>query len=150
MGLPFLSRGNFWCYESTTVFCAFIFICLFETMVRKNTWIRTTSVTVMVIFSKLLLWKLLDHDFFLNNYETPWQNGILETFHSWRFYGNGSTYVLFISWLSINTQKLKKLPGKFSFAQKTKPVLRRTLNQNKIGHLTYCCMLLFCSNKLSF
>ena len=101
-------------------------------------------------FSKLLLWKLLDRDFFLNNYETPWQNGILETFHSWRFYGNGSTYVLFISWLSINTQKLKKLSGKFSFAQKTKPVLRRTLNQNKIGHLTYCCMLLFCSNKLSF
>ena len=36
------------------------YFCL-EPTVRKNTWMRTTSITVMVIFSKVAFWKLLDH-----------------------------------------------------------------------------------------
>ena len=45
--------------ESVIVFRIFIFIFLcLETTARKNTWMRTTFVTLMVIFSKVLFWNL--------------------------------------------------------------------------------------------
>ena len=40
----------------------YFYFCLRPT-VRKYTWMRLTSVTVMVIFSKLSFWKLLDHNY---------------------------------------------------------------------------------------
>ena len=40
----------------------YFYFCLRPT-VRKYTWMRLTSVTVMVIFSKLSFWKLLDHSY---------------------------------------------------------------------------------------
>ena len=45
----------------------------------NDTWMRTTSVTVMVFFSKLAFWKLLDHSYvlcpksLLSNYGAYWQ-----------------------------------------------------------------------------
>ena len=46
------------------VFCVFIFFFLaFEATLGKDTWIRATSATAMVIFSKVLFRKLLDHSY---------------------------------------------------------------------------------------
>ena len=62
----------------------FIYFCL-EPTVWKNTWMRTTSAIVMVIFSKLLLWKLLDHSYVQSSFWTtlrPIDNGIWETLYS--------------------------------------------------------------------
>ena len=48
------------------VFCVFIFIFIFfclEPTLGKDTWMRVTSATAIVIFSKVLFRKLLDHSF---------------------------------------------------------------------------------------
>ena len=56
MGLSFSSRANFEWHEGAMIFLVSIFIFLsLELTVRKNTWIRTTFVTVMVIFMKVPL-----------------------------------------------------------------------------------------------
>ena len=60
-------------YEDAIVLRVFIFIFLFRTSVKKGTWIRTTSVTVMVIFSKSFLVSYLItamSRFLLNNYDS--------------------------------------------------------------------------------
>ena len=49
-------------YEDHMVFCYCSYFCL-EPAVRKDTWMRTTSVTVMELFSKVAFWKLLDHSY---------------------------------------------------------------------------------------
>ena len=87
---------------------------------RKNTCMRTTSITVMVIFLKFLFWKLLHHSYvqvFFSIFTRDIHNGIWETLYSWRFYGNGSTYVLNISWLNITTQTLTEMARKLSFKE---------------------------------
>ena len=48
-------------YEDHMVLRVYYF-CL-EPTVTKDTWIRTTSITVMVIFLKVAFWKLLDHSY---------------------------------------------------------------------------------------
>ena len=48
-----------WC-EDALVFRAFVFIFLFRSNGKKKTWLRTILVTVMVIISKMTLWKLID------------------------------------------------------------------------------------------
>ena len=47
----------------------YYYLCL-EPTVRKDTWMRTTSVTVMVIFSKVAFWKLLDHSYVQSPFST--------------------------------------------------------------------------------
>ena len=42
--------------------CSFLFFCL-EPTLRKDTWMRVTSAAVMIIFSKVLFWKLHNHNF---------------------------------------------------------------------------------------
>ena len=51
-------------YEDAMVFHVFIFtiFCL-EQMLRKDTCMTTTSVTVTVIFLKVAFWKLLDRSY---------------------------------------------------------------------------------------
>ena len=54
---PILSRSDFsmiWRYNGipSAHFYLFIFLCL-EPMARKDTWMTTTSITVIVIFSKV-------------------------------------------------------------------------------------------------
>ena len=41
----------------------FFFVCLEVTLLGKDTWMRATSATAMVIFSKVLFRKLLDHSY---------------------------------------------------------------------------------------
>ena len=75
-----LSRANFWIVPWNSVF-SFLFFCL-EPRVKKNTWMRTIFVKVMVITLKVPLWKLLDQlwsKFFLNNYEWHWQRYLKDT-----------------------------------------------------------------------
>ena len=123
---------------------SFLFFCL-EPPVRKKTWMRTVSITVMVI-SKVLFWKLLDHSYvqsFFSAIMRHTDNDIWKTPHSWRFYGHGSTYVLFLSWANIIQQKSTEVSGKFRKirAYPSKNIAPR--------HFTYYCILLFLSNKPS-
>ena len=59
-----LSRSELWiawrCRGIPRVCC--YYFCL-EPTVRKDAWMRTTSVTVMAFFSKVAFWKLLDHSY---------------------------------------------------------------------------------------
>ena len=60
-----LSRSYLWMvwrwHGIPHVYC--YYFCLKLTL-RKGTWVRTTPVTVMVIFfSKVVFWKLLDHSY---------------------------------------------------------------------------------------
>ena len=119
---------------------SFLFFCL-EPMVKKNIWMRKISVKVMVIISKVLFWKLLDisknisdisyvQSTFLT-FTRHIDNGISKTPCSWRFYGNGSTYVLILLWMNIMKRKWAKVSRKLSVVQKPEPVLWR------IFHLLY-------------
>ena len=57
---------TFKCLEDVMVFRVFFFIFYFfclELMVRKDTWMITTTVTVVVIFSKVPFWKLPDRSY---------------------------------------------------------------------------------------
>ena len=57
-------------------------------------------------------------------------NDIWKTTDSWRFWERRSTYVLIITWVDIMKSKWVKVRGKLPFGQESKPVLRRTFNQN--------------------
>ena len=106
---------------------SFLFFCL-ETTVKKNTWMRTISITVMEIISNVLLWRLF-HISYVQSYFSTFarhiDNGIWKTPFSWRFYSNGSTYVPILNWLNITKLKWAKVPGRLSFAQKSESVLWR-------------------------
>ena len=114
---------------------SFFFFCL-EPMVKKNIWMRAISVTVMVIISKVLFWKLLDISKSISDIsyvQTTFltfirhiDNCISKTPCSWRFYGNGSTYILILPWVNIMKRKWAKLSRKLSVVQKPEPVLWRT------------------------
>ena len=110
----------------------FLFFCL-EATVKKNTWMRTISATVMVIDSEVRFWKLLDFSYVQSSFWTITRhidNGIWKIHYSWRFYGHGSTYILILSWINIMKWKWERVPCKLSVAQKSEPVLRRTLHWN--------------------
>ena len=48
----------------------FIFILFLELMVKKKTWMKAISVTVMVIISKVLFCKLFDHSYIQSSFST--------------------------------------------------------------------------------
>ena len=116
----------------------------FKPMVRKKTWMRTTFVTVMVIFSRMSLWKLLDHTYVQSSFSTVTRhicNGIWETLYSSRFYRmdqhmrnsilvlkipTKDTFNNFYSWLNTIKLKLAKARRKWSVPQRSKPVPWRT------------------------
>ena len=61
---------TFECYEDVMVFVfSFLFFCLEPTLV-KGTWMRATSSTLMLIFLKVLFWKLLDHNYIQSFFST--------------------------------------------------------------------------------
>ena len=115
----------------------FYFFCL-EPMVKKNIWMRTISVTIMVIISKVLFWVLLDIS--KNISDTSYVQstfltfiwhidiGISKTPCSWRFYGYGSICVLILPWVNIMKRKWANASRKLSAVQKPEPVLWRTFH----------------------
>ena len=101
------------------------FFCFFflEWTVRKDIWMRTTSVTVIVIFWKrhseryliIAMFKVCSQQLRVIS-TTEFRKAP----YSWRFVRHGLTYVLILSWANMN-QNSKKLPGKLSVAQKFQP-----------------------------
>ena len=51
-------------------FLVFISIFCLETTVRENNWLRTTSVTAMVIFFESVILKVLDHSYVQSSFST--------------------------------------------------------------------------------
>ena len=57
-------------YEDVIIFLAFIFIFCSEQTVRKDNCMRTIFIAVMVIFSKVLFWKILDNSYHKSSFST--------------------------------------------------------------------------------
>lgn len=139
-------------YENVMIF---IFLFFVEPTVRKDTWMRMISVTVLVTFSKVLFSKILDHSHALSSVSTITRHidkcilkGTLQLkiLRTW-------LYILAYSFIktsaSIIKQKWTKVPGKLSVVLKSKPALQRTLCRN-IWHFIYFYTPFFLSNKNSF
>ena len=118
-----LSRADFWNGMKVlwySVF-SFLFFCL-EPTVKKNTWMRTTSFTITVIFLKVPLGKLLNHSHVLTFFSTITMhihNGIWKTPYSRRLYRHRSTYAIILISVKIMKQKSTKVIEKLSVAQKS-------------------------------
>lgn len=134
----------------------FLFFCL-ELTVRKNAWMKATSVTVMVSFSKVPFWKFLDHSyskFFLNNNKAHWQRDLrdilqLKIMRKWiRISANRSwinicakhTVNKILSWLRMMKQKLTE---KLQYSE-----VHCTKIEDDTS--TYYCMLLSSQTNLVF
>ena len=73
-----LSRSDLWmvwrCHGITRVYCYYFYL---EPTVRKDTWMRTASVTVMVTFFESgilkITWSQLCSEYLLKKYEAHWQ-----------------------------------------------------------------------------
>ena len=57
-------------YEDVIIFLAFIFTFCSEQTVRKDNCMRTIFIAVMVIFSKVLFWKILDNSYHKSSFST--------------------------------------------------------------------------------
>ena len=139
------------------VFCPFIFIFIFILLLfRRNVrtrLIRATSATVMVIFSKVLLRKLLYHSYVKVSFrelldtlsilkDTLW----LKILWTWIKISANS----FIKTL-VNNMKRKTTKVSWTLSltkKKCDPALQRTLYQNR--YFTCCYTFLFLSSKPSF
>ena len=134
-------------YSVFLFFYLFIYFCL-EATIKRNTWMRTISVTVMVIISKVLFWKLLDinyvqlySNFFLNNYEAHWQPHFKDTLQM----------KILRTWINIHANSFL---GKYQEIIMDEHALG-IINCTKIrvfslksiapGHFTYYCI--FCVSK---
>ena len=131
-----LSRSEFgivWRCHGISRVCRYYF-CL-EPTVRKDAWMRTTSVTVMVFFSKVPFWKLLDHSYVQSSFpinmrhikDSILKDTLIKIFRTWINLRATS----FIK-TSVNMkQKSMTVPRKRSVAQKSKCALRKTLDLSR-------------------
>ena len=143
-----LSRSDLWivwrCHGIPRVCC--YYFCL-EPTVRKDAWMRTTSVNVMAFFSKVAFWKLLDHSYVQSSFQIitrhiensilkdTLQLNILRTWIKLRAKSFIKT--------SVNMkQKSMKVPGKRSVAQKSKCAFRRLFPLSK-SRFTYFIRFFF-------
>ena len=140
-----LSRSDLWkvwrCHGILRVCC--YYFCL-EPTVRKDAWMRTTSVTVMAFFSKVAFWKLLDHSYVQSSFPIIMrniENSILK---------DTLQLNIFRTWINLRAtsfiktsvnmkQKSMTVPRKRSVAQKSKCALRRTLNLNRPRFTYFIC-----------
>ena len=90
-----LSRSELWIvwrWHGISHACCYFYL---EPTVRKDAWMRTTSVTVMAFFSKVAFWKLLDHSYSQSSFTIDTrhiENSFWKIPCSWIFSGHGSTY----------------------------------------------------------
>ena len=125
-----LSRSEFgivWRCHGILRVCCYYF-CL-EPTVRKDAWMRTTSVTVMVFFSKVPFWKLLDHSYVQSSFPINTRhikNSILKDTLMDQLTRN-----IFHQDFGKHETKSKTVPRKRSAAQKSKCALRRTLKLSR-------------------
>ena len=132
-----LSRSDLWivwrCHGIPRVCC--YYFCL-ELTVRKDAWMRMTSVTFMAFFWKKAFWKLLDHSYVRSSFQiitTHIENSVLiytlQLNILWTWINLRATF--FIK-TSVNMkQKSMTVPRKSSVAQKSKCALRRALNLSR-------------------
>ena len=79
-----------------------------------------TIVAVMVITSEVLeSYLILAVQSYFSTFTRHFGNGVWKASCSWRFYGNGSTCVLILSWVNIIKRNWAKVPGKLSVVQKS-------------------------------
>ena len=132
-----LSRSDLWmvwrCHGTPRVCC--YYFCL-EPTLRKDGWMRTTSVTVMAFSSKVAFWKLLDRSNIQSSFPIITrhiENSILK---------DTLQLNIFRTWINLRAtsfiktsvnmkQKSMTMPRKRSVAQKPKCALRRTLNLSR-------------------
>ena len=125
----------------------FFIFCL-EATVKKNTWMRTISVTVMIIISKVLFWKLLDFSYVQLSFSTTMRhidNGIWKIFYSWR-----------LTWINIQANsflgkyhEMKMGEGGMEIISCTK-IRVYSLKNIAPGHFTYYRIVLCLSNNGAF
>ena len=143
-----LSRSDLWivwrCHGILRVYC--YYSCL-EPTVRKDTWMRTTSVTVMIFSSKVVFSKLLYHSYVKSSFSiitVHIENSILK---------DTIQLNIFRTWINLRTksfmkssvnmkQKSMKVPGKRSVAQKSKCAFRRLFPLSK-SRFTYFIRFFF-------
>ena len=106
-------------------------ILLFRSNGKNNTWMRTIFVTVMVIISKVSFWKLLDTSYFQSSQQLWGTTTAFERHLTFEDFTdmNQQSYVLILSWIKNMKQKWAKKSWKLLVAQKSEPVLWRTLHQ---------------------
>ena len=114
------------------VYC--YYFCL-EPTVRKDAWMRTTSVTVMAFFSSGILkvtWSQLCSKFLPNNYEAHWKQHF-ERYPTVEYFPDMDqlTRNIFHQDFGKHKTKINDSASKRSFAQKSKCTLRRALNLSR-------------------
>ena len=124
------------------VFLVFIFIFCLESTLGKDTWMTAASVTVMVIFSKMLFWKLLDHNY-IQSYVSAIARYIdksilkdtlkLTILRTW-IKIRANSFIK--TWVNIKRKSTKVL-WKLSLAEKYDSVLQTTLHQRR-WYFAYC------------
>ena len=131
-----LSRSELWivwkCHGIPRVCC--YYFCL-EPTVRKDAWMRKTSVTVMAFFSKVSFWKLLDHSYVQSSFpintrhikDSILKDTLIKIFRTW-INLHATSFIK----TSVNMKKKSKtVPRKRSAAQKSKCALWRTLKLSR-------------------
>ena len=126
--------GIVWRCHGIPRVCCYYF-CL-EPTVRKDAWMRTTSVTVMAFFSKVAFWKLLDHSYVQSSFPINTrhiENSILKEYPTVKYFPDIDqlTRNIFHQDFGKHEKKSKIVPRKRSAAQKSKYALRRTLNLSR-------------------
>ena len=137
------------------VFCVFIFIFCLEPTLGKDTWMRASSATVMVFFSKLPFWKLLDHNYVqtsCSRIARHIEKSILQEIPQLKILWTwiklcANTFIK--TWANIMKRKSTKVPWKLSLTKKHDPARQRTFYQSR-WYFIYYYKLLFLSNKPSF
>ena len=133
-----LSRSELWIvwrWHGISHACCYYFY--LEPMVRKDAWMRMTSVTVMAFFFKSGILKVtssqLFSKFLYNRYEAHWKQHF-ERYPAVEYFPNiwiNLRATSFIKTSVIMKQKSMTMPWKRSVAQKPKCALRRTLNLSR-------------------
>ena len=121
-------RPKFWmilrCYR---ISCVHIYSFAFG----KETWMRATSATLMVIFLKVPFWKLLHHNYDQSSFSKIMRhidkNILKETLKLKILRDN-----LFIkTWVNIKKQKSTIMTWKWSLLKQGHPALKRMFYQNR-------------------
>ena len=138
------------------IFRVLIFVFLIRTNGKKWYFVEDDFDTVMVVFSKAQLWKLLDRSYIQSSFSTITRHvdnsilkGTLPTLKIWRTWIKIRSHSFIKTWVNMMKRVSTKFHGKSSATQKRKPVLRRTLHRKR-WQFTYFYKLLFNSNNPSF
>ena len=111
------------------VFCVFIFYFLFRSNGKKEHLDENNFHHGYDNYFKSAVLKVTWFQRSFSAIARHIDNGIWKIFYSWRFYGHGSTYKLILSWVNMKW-KWVNVPWKLSVAQKSEPILWRTLHQD--------------------